>query len=104
MKRKGQMMLITAVIVSLMLMATGSAIAEIGQREYESRQESYMTQMIQSEASEVDKRFTKNRENYEKMVGFIDDYTTTVEYSDAQRCFNVTLNDEESVLNIRCTG
>lgn len=101
-ERKGQMMLITAVVVSLMLITTGSAMAEVGQNTYNYRDEAYTINMIKDEASQVDKRFSKDRENYIKMVNSLESFTTSVKYSDAQRCFNVTLEDKYSSLSLRC--
>jgi hypothetical protein len=99
---KGQLMLITAVIISLMMMATGSAISQIGNNEFNYRDTGYTADMIGKEASKVDMRFRKDRENFRKMVGFLDEYTTTVQYSETERCFNVTLNGQSSNLNLRC--
>lgn len=101
---KGQMMLITAVVVSLILLATGSAIAELGDREYQYRDEGYMMEMIKGEAQQVDTRFRKNRENFKKMVGSIDSYTTKTTYWEREDCFNVSMNGRESDLYMRCIG
>lgn len=99
---KGQLMLITAVIISLMMMATGSAISQIGDNEFNYRDTGYTADMIGQEASKVDMRFRKDRENFRKMIGFLDSYTTNVEYSETSRCFNVTLNGQNSNLNLKC--
>jgi hypothetical protein len=101
---KGQMMLITSVVVSLILLATGSAIAGLGDREYQYRDEGYMMEMVKDEAQQVDTRFRKNRENFRKMVESIDSYTTTAVYWEREDCFNVTMNGRESDLYMRCIG
>jgi hypothetical protein len=99
---KGQMMLITAVVISLMMMATGSAISELGETDYNYKESGNMIDMIREEASKVDTRFRKDRENFRKMIGFLEAYRTRVEYSETMKCFNVSMNGQSSTLNLAC--
>lgn len=101
---KGQMMLITAVLVSIIMLGTGSAVANIGDREYHYIKEGYLSQMIEKETQELDMTYRKNRENYRKMIGFMEDYETSTSYNDVERCFNVTLRNSESTIRLECTG
>lgn len=99
---KGQMMIITAVIVSVMMVSVSSSVAQLGDRDYEYRDEAYLTNMIEGEASKVDTRYMKERQNFQKMVHSIDTYTTEVEYWSTQDCFNVTLSNRRSDINLNC--
>jgi hypothetical protein len=101
---KGQLMLITAVIISLMVMATGSAISSVGGNDFNYRKTGYMSDIISEEASKVDMRFRKDRENFRKMIGFLNGYTTEVRYSEINRCFNVSLSGTGSELTLSCTS
>ena len=101
-KLKGQMMLITAVIISLIMLSTGSAVSELGNKEYHYRDEAYLTEMLIDESEKVDTRFRTDRENYQKMVGFLDSYTTETEYWERQSCFNLTLQSTQSEVNLNC--
>ncbi len=101
-KLKGQMMLITAVIISLIMLSTGSAVSELGNREYHYRDEAYLTETLIDESEKIDTRFRTDRENYQKMIGFLDDYTTETEFWERQSCFNVTLQNTQTNLNLNC--
>lgn len=99
---KGQMMIITAVIVSVMMVSVSSSVAQLGDRDYEYRDEAYLTNIIKDEASQVDTRYMKERQNFQKMVHSIDTYTTDVDYWSTRDCFNVTLSNRRSDINLRC--
>lgn len=101
---KGQMMLLTAIIVSLIMLSTGSAVSKLGEETYHYRSEGHLSNILEDEAEKIDTRFRKDRENYRKMVGFLDRYTTEVDYWETSRCFNVTLHNTETNLNLNCLG
>lgn len=101
---KGQMMIITAVIVSVMMLSVSASVAQLGEGTYEYRDEAYLINMVESEAEEVDTRFNQDRENFEKMVHSIEEYTTNVEYWYSEDCFNVTMTNRESEINLQCIG
>ncbi|MFB6116324.1 MAG: hypothetical protein ABEK10_02320 [Candidatus Nanosalina sp.] len=101
---KGQMMLITAVLVSLIMLGTGAAVANIGSNEYHFIEEGYLAQMIKEETRQLDMTYRKNRENYRKMIGFMEEYETSTSYNDIQRCYNVTLRSEGSTVRMECIG
>jgi len=100
--RKGQMMVITAVIVSVMMVSVSASVTQLGQKDYEIRDEAYLANMLEKEASEVDTRYTKERENFEKMVNSISSYRTSVNYWYRNECFNVTLTNRDSRINLNC--
>ena len=101
---KGQIMLITAVLISLIMLSTGSAVESLGNKEYTYNREGYISEMIKQESRDVDKTFRKNRENYEKMIGYLDQYDSSTSYNDVKRCYNVTLQNSESVISLQCVG
>lgn len=101
---KGQMMLITAVFVSMIMLGTGAAIAGMGDKEYHYISEGYLAEMIKQETEAVDKTFRKNRENYRKMIGFLDQYDSNIDYDDAEQCYNLTMTNQESTISMNCVG
>ena len=101
---KGQMMLITAILVSLIMLTTGSAVASLGDQEYQYIEEGYLSEMIKQDTRDLDKTFRKNRENYRKMLGFMDEYDVSTSYDDVQQCYNVTLLNSESTISLQCIG
>lgn len=100
--RKGQMMVITAVIVSVMMISVSVSVLQLGRQDYNYRDEAQITRMLEEEASKVDTRYTKERQNFEKLVNSMDSYRTNVDYWYQQQCFNVTLTDSESQINLNC--
>lgn len=101
---KGQVMLITAVLISLIMLTTGSAVSNMGEKTYEYTQEGYIGEIIEEETSQVDKTFRKNRENYRKMIGFLESYETSTAYNDVDQCYNVSLQNSKSIIRLECTG
>lgn len=95
-------MIITSVIVSVMMLAVSASVTQLGQKNYDTRDEAYLANMLEGEASEVDTRYTKERQNFEKMVNSIDSYRTNVNYWYRNECFNVTLTNRESRINLDC--
>lgn len=96
------MMLITAVVVSIMMMSVAASVSQLGDRDYEYRDEAYTANLIQEEASKVDTRYMKDRQNFRKLVHSLDSYTTQVSYWGQQDCFNVTLSNRDSDINMQC--
>ena len=96
------MMVITAVIVSVMMISVSASVTQLGQENYNLRDEAYLANMLEKEASEVDTRYTKERQNFEKMVNSIDSYRTSVNYWYQKECFNVTLTNRDSRINLNC--
>lgn len=99
---KGQMMVITAVIVSVMMLSVSASVTDLGQKNYNIRDEAYLANMLEKEASQVDTRYTKERQNFEKMINSIDSYRTNVNYWYQNECFNVTLTNRDSRINLNC--
>lgn len=97
-------MLITAVLVSLVMLSTASAVANVGEKDYTYVEEGYLSEFIKQESSQVDKTFRKNRENYRKMIGYLDNYDSSTTYNDVRQCFNVTLRDSDSTISLQCVG
>lgn len=98
------MMIITAVIVSIMMMSVAASVSQLDEGDYTFRDEAYIANMIEREAETVDTRYTQERENFKKMVNSIEEYTTNVDYWYQEQCFNVTLSNRQSDINMRCIG
>lgn len=101
---KGQMMLITAVIVSVMMIGVGSAVSQIAEREFTQMHTGYTIEMVNQTAVSIDTTFRKNRENFRKMLGFLGRYRSNVVYSQTRACFNVTMTGENSRIVLNCIG
>lgn len=101
---KGQLLLISAVLVSLIMLAAGSAVDSMSEQKYQFMEEGYTADIIEQETVELDKTVPKNRENYRKMIRFLTEYQGSVQYGDSNRCYNVTLRSDDSIINMECIG
>ncbi|EGQ43607.1 MAG: hypothetical protein J07AB43_15980 [Candidatus Nanosalina sp. J07AB43] len=101
---KGQLLLISAVLVSLIMLAAGSAVESMSEQEYDFIEEGYTADIIEQETESLDKTVPKNRENYRKMIGFLTEYQPSVSYGDTNQCYNVTLRSDDSVIDLNCVG
>lgn len=102
---KGQFMVISAVIISLIVMATAAAMTEVQNQRFEPKDEAYYINMIRDEASQVDQANPKEIRNFNNMVNMIDGYDTSSVYwnrDDAGDCFNVTLQGTSSRISMTC--
>ena len=104
-ERKGQFMVISAVIISLIVMATAAAMTEVQNQRFEPKDEAYYINMIRDEAAQVDQANPKEIRNFNNMVNMIDGYDTGSVYwnrDDSGDCFNVTLQSTSSRISMTC--
>mgnify|MGYP006866534075 CR=1 FL=1 len=101
---KGQLLLISAVLVSLIMLAAGSAVESMGEQDYDYIEEGYTADIIEQETESLDKTVPKNRENYRRMIGFLTEYQPSISYGATNQCYNVTLSSDDSVIDLNCVG
>lgn len=102
---KGQFMIISAVVVSLLVLSASSTVAQIQSQTFSPDDEMYHIKLIQEEASKVTENDDKDIENFNKMVYSIEDYSAYSRYwakSSSTDCFNVTLVKPGTELNLNC--
>lgn len=102
---KGQMMLITSIVVSLILISVGAALTNINV-DTDTRTEGYYSNMMQNQASQVDMRYQNERQNFINLVESMEEYETEVVYWEEGHgpngCFNITMERQDSTMNINC--
>lgn len=97
---KGQFMIISAVIISLILMTTVSTISETSSQRFHPDTESYYIKMIDREAEKVDSSSPEDRESFRSMLKSFEGYRAELDYWSSQNCFNVTLNNPSTHLEL----
>lgn len=105
MEGKGQFMVISAVIISLIVMATAAAMTEVQNQRFEPKDEAYYINMIRDEALQVDQGNPKEIRNFNKLVDMIEGYDTSSVYwnrDNSGDCFNVTLRGTSSRISMTC--
>ncbi len=97
---KGQFMVISAVVISLIVITTASTIAETESKRFRPDTEAYQVKMIEQEAGKVDTTSIQDRKSFGTMLESFDRYSSTTEYWGAQDCFNVTLRDSSTHMEL----
>ncbi|MFB6193253.1 MAG: hypothetical protein ABEK00_03290 [Candidatus Nanohaloarchaea archaeon] len=103
--RKGQFMIISAIIISLLIMSASAAVSDVKRTGFSPNKEAYYANMIADEVKKVDAGDQEDIESFQRMVSDIDRYSSTVKYWDRPSgtdCFNVTLRSPGSVLKMNC--
>ncbi|WEL23245.1 hypothetical protein [Candidatus Nanohalovita haloferacivicina] len=104
-RSKGQFMVISSIIISLILMATSAAITDVQKEKHTPTDRGQYVQMIKNEAKEVDAGNPKDIRNFNKMVNSIDKYTVNSQYwnrDSATDCFNVTMRSSDTDFDLGC--
>lgn len=102
---KGQFMIISAIVVSLLVISASGTVVNIQSQKFTPDDELYYIKMVQEEASKITEKDRKDVENFNKMVSSMEDYSTQSRYwerSSAVDCFNVTLVKPGTELNLNC--
>ncbi|MFB6147709.1 MAG: hypothetical protein ABEJ66_02385 [Candidatus Nanohaloarchaea archaeon] len=108
-RRKGQFLLISAVIVGLMMISTASTIRSAESQRFSHGSTIYDVNMLKNEATKVDMGSTDERESFRRAVNYLPGYTSTVRTWDRESdgdydCFNVTLRRPGDRLHLNCIG
>ncbi|MFB6204617.1 MAG: hypothetical protein ABEJ75_03150 [Candidatus Nanohaloarchaea archaeon] len=103
--RKGQFMVLTAMIVSVMVIGTVATISQIQSKSYSPDDQAYYINRIQREAQKVTAQQDKEIENFKRMVNSLTQYTGRAKYwsrTGQRDCFNVTLTKPGVRLHMTC--
>jgi len=102
MRRKGQFMIISAIIIGLIIMTLAGSVSNISSQSFESRTAKYDLNMIKKEAERLDLTNSNDRERLERTLSLMNSYTTDVEYWESRNCVNVTLNRVGEQYKLKC--
>lgn len=104
-KSKGQFMIISSVVVGIIVISVAGTISEVQSRHFNNPDTAYQLDSIRDEASMIDTSDQKERENFQKLVNFLEPATETVYWSRAgEECFNVTLQDTGYRTRLDCVS
>lgn len=106
-KKKGQFMIISAVIAGLLLISVASSVNEIKNQDYSTDQTQQIVKNIRQEAAKIDITDQHERNNFRKTLSMIDGYETRADYwkrPSNPNCFNVTLRNPTTRHFLKCVG
>lgn len=101
---KGQFMLVSAVIVSMILMTTATTMSEIKEKDYSDLDQAYDIKMIQELGNKMDLAKKSDRQKFRNAVDNVPTYSAQMAYNTRKRCYNITLSQTSSELNLNCVG
>lgn len=99
---KGQFMLISAVVIGIMIIATASTISEIESQSFETDDTVKQIDIIKQEVEKIDIGEPQERYRFRQMVAEIDDYRTETVFWPQENCFNITMVNPDSTLRLDC--
>jgi hypothetical protein len=104
-EQKGQFMIISAVIASLIVITLSGTISEIQNQDYEQGKLSEHINQVRDEAERItsDGVITrKEKRNFRKMTGYIDGYRVTSRFNTTKNCVQVTMENPSETVELPC--
>lgn len=105
MTNKGQFMVISAMLISLIVMSASAAISDVQSQEFNTDDKTYYIELVHSEAAKVDQGSDKEIRNFRELVDSIGEYSGYAEYwnrDGPNDCFNVTLRRPGTSIYMEC--
>lgn len=99
-------MLVSAIVVSLILMSTFSTISDIQERTFSPTEQSYKINNIIDLGNQLDLAKKSDRKMFEENVRSIYSYGVDMEYlgGSNRRCYNMTLTESGNQVTLGCVG
>jgi len=101
---KGQFMIISAVLVSILLMSTATTMSEIRESGFSPIDKDYHVNSIEQVGEKLDLGKKSDRKEFRETVDYISSYTTDMTFWEERKCYNVTLSSTETETRITCAG
>ncbi len=101
---KGQFLLVSAILVSMLLMSTAASMSEIKETNYEPVKKGYHVSNIQEIGQKLDLAKKSNREHFREAIKDMDKYSTQLNYWTQNSCYNMTLSNTRTTTRLTCVG
>ena len=98
-------MIISAIIASLITITLSSTISNIQSQTYETDDLPKNLNQIKTEISKITadgKIKDKEKRNFRKMLGYLDEYRTTATFNEDENCIQVTLESTDKRIEMPC--
>lgn len=97
-------MLVSAIIVTLLLMTTAATMTDIQEGQYEPMKQGYHIDSVRQLGNELDLGKKSDRQKFKTSLQYITSYSLDFSYWEQERCYNVTLSNSKSELRMKCVG
>ena len=97
-------MIISAVMVSILLMSTATTMSEIKETSFEPTNKDYHLNSIREIGENLDLAKKSDRTKFRQTLDYISTYSTDLTYWEERRCYNVTLSRTDEQTRLTCVG
>jgi hypothetical protein len=97
-------MVVSAVMVSLLMMSTAATMADIQERSYPTMDKNYHINSLQEVGQKLDLAKKSDRERFRETTNYVSSYTVDLNYWKENRCYNITLSNPSSETRLTCVG
>lgn len=97
-------MIISAVLVSILLMSTATTMSEIRESNYSPSQNDYHVNSIEQIGEKLDLAKKNDRQKFREALDYISSYSTDTTFWEERRCYNITLSNTNTETKITCAG
>ncbi len=104
MKREGQFMALTSVLVSVIVLSMTGAITQFQNQNYPLDDTPHIIDTVKEEAGKVDVNKVDERESFREFIESIPNYRSTTEYDATNECFDVTMERTGDQITLDCIG
>lgn len=101
---KGQFMIISAVLVSILLMSTATTMSEIRESNYSPSQRDYHINSIEQLGEKLDLAKKHDRQKFRESLDYITSYSIETTFWDEKKCYNITLSNPNTEISTTCAG
>jgi hypothetical protein len=102
---KGQFMIISAVIASIIVIGLSTTISNTKNQDYNHQTLSKTLNEMEIEAKKITKDgkiTSKEKENFRKLINYENNYATTAEFNESENCVTLTLESTKETIETRC--
>lgn len=103
-KLKGQFMLISAIMVSFLLMSTATTMSEIQRNDFSPMDHQYHVNTMDNLGEKLDLASKAQRQEFQQAIGGISDYSFDTNFWRERRCYNVTMSNPDTDFKMNCIG
>ena len=103
-RSKGQFMLLSAIILSILVMSAAGVVSSVQNQRYEASSLGYYVSMLESEADKIDLSVPRERRQFQEQLSNIDEFSIDSDYWDTRHCYNVTLTNSMNNIELSCIG
>lgn len=97
-------MIISAVLVSILLMSTATTMSEIRESNYSPSQKDYHINSIEQLGESLDLAKKNDRQKFRETLDYINSYSIETTFWEERRCYNITLSSPDTETRVTCAG